>query len=209
MSSTASSLQRPRRRAGSRGMPRAQRETLILDVAGGVFARDGYHAASMDEIAALADVSKPMVYAYFGSKQELYLAYIHRSGGELVARLRQAADAPARLVRAQVDAFLGFVAENRDGWRVLWGEASASRPVAEEVAALRARLVGTVRDLIEPGPREPQLAPGAADAAAHAIVGAGESLANWWLEHPEVDRQRLSDWYTELVGAAVRATRAR
>src|SRR5579875_987980 len=196
MSPTAGSLKRPRRRAGSRGMPRAQRQALILDVAGVVFARDGYHAASMEEIARLADVSKPMVYAYFGSKQQLYLAYIHRSGGELVARLRAAAAAsPSGLVRAQVDAFLGFVAENRDGWRVLWGEASASRPVAEEVAALRARLAGTVRELIESGARGAALAPGAADAAAHAIVGAGESLANWWLAHPEIEREQLAAWY--------------
>jgi AcrR family transcriptional regulator len=188
-------------------MPRPQREALILDLAGAVFARDGYHAASMEEIASLAGISKPMVYAYFGSKQQLYLSYIHRSGGELVARLRRAAaDAPRGLVRAQVDAFLGFVAENRDGWRVLWGEASASRPVAEEVAALRARVAGTVRELIESGARGVPLAPGAADAAAHAIVGAGESLANWWLAHPEIEREQLGDWYAALVGAAVRAT---
>jgi AcrR family transcriptional regulator len=196
-----------RRRAGTRGMPRAQREQLILDVAGVVFARDGYHGAAMEEIAQLADVSKPMLYAYFGSKQGLYLAYIHRSGGELVARLRQAsAGSPAALVRAQVDAFLGFVAENSDGWRVLWREAGASRPVADEVASLRARLAGTVRELIESGAGGAPLAPGAADAAAHAIVGAGESLANWWLAHPDVGREQLADWYTALVVAAVRAT---
>ncbi len=59
-------------------MPRAEREQLILDVAGQRFASDGYHAASMDEIAAAAGVSKPMLYAYFGSKEGLYVAYIDR-----------------------------------------------------------------------------------------------------------------------------------
>src|ERR1700734_976368 len=86
------------RKAGTHGMPRAAREALILDVAGQVFARDGYHAASMDDIASGAEVSKPMVYAYFGSKERLYLAYIERTGGELLQRLMAAAapddDAP-------------------------------------------------------------------------------------------------------------------
>src|SRR5579864_3533760 len=56
------------RRAGTRGVPRSVREPLILSVAGQVFADDGYERASMDRIADLAGVSKPMLYAYFGSK---------------------------------------------------------------------------------------------------------------------------------------------
>ena len=68
-------------------MPRERREQEILDVAGAMFARAGYHSASMDEIAESAGVSKPMLYAYFGSKEGLYLAYIRRAGGELLERL--------------------------------------------------------------------------------------------------------------------------
>src|SRR5579871_1040504 len=83
------------RRGGSRGMPRAQRERLILDVADQVFARDGYHSASMDEIARRSGVSKPMLYSYFGSKEGLYVACIDRNGQELVARLQQAFDPAA------------------------------------------------------------------------------------------------------------------
>ena len=64
------------------------REPQILEVAGQVFAARGYHAASMEEIAARADVTKPMVYSYFGSKERLYLAYIERSGRELLDRMR-------------------------------------------------------------------------------------------------------------------------
>jgi AcrR family transcriptional regulator len=49
-------------------VPRERREREILGVAGTIFARAGYHSASMDEIADSAGVSKPMIYAYFGSK---------------------------------------------------------------------------------------------------------------------------------------------
>jgi AcrR family transcriptional regulator len=50
-------------------LPRAVREQQMLDAAVKVFSRRGFHAASMDEIAEDADISKPMVYAYLGTKE--------------------------------------------------------------------------------------------------------------------------------------------
>ncbi len=193
-------------------MPRAEREQSILVIAGQVFARDGYHSASMDDIARAAGVSKPMLYAYFESKEGLYLTYIERSGQELVERLQRAfaAGDPATVrVYERVSEFLSFVQEHRDGWRVLFGEASANRPVAEQVAQMRARVVLAVRQLVESGlpngrPPEP-----AAEVVAHAIVGAGESLANWWLDHPEVSREDVAAWYAEVVRASAVAVAQR
>jgi AcrR family transcriptional regulator len=189
-------------------MPRPEREQLILDLAGQVFARDGYHSASMDEIARCAGVSKPMLYAYFESKEGLYLSYIDRSGHELVERLQRAfaAGDPATVrVRERVSEFLSFVEEHRDGWRVLFGEASANRPVAEQVAEMRTRIAHAVRELVEAGLPEAASPPPATEAVAHAIVGAGESLANWWLEHPEVAREEVAAWYAAVVRASVLA----
>jgi AcrR family transcriptional regulator len=185
-------------------MPRAAREQLILDVAGTAFARDGYHAASMDEIAALADVSKPMVYAYFGSKEHLYLAYVERTGRELLDRLERAGRSegpPPDRLRARITEFLAFVEEHGDGWRVLFAEAASNRPLADEVSNLRDRIVAAVRGMVEDTGLE--LAADAGDGMAHAIVGAGESLANWWLEHPSVSREQVAGWYVGLVQAAV------
>jgi AcrR family transcriptional regulator len=188
-------------------MPRAAREQLILDVAGGVFARDGYHSAAMDEIAAGADVSKPVVYAYFGSKEQLYLAYIERTGRQLLDRLERSArleDPPLERLRARITEFLEFVEEHRDGWRVLFAEAASSRPLADEVADLRRRIAEAIRRMLEDSSDAGfQMAPYASDGIAHAIVGAGESLANWWLEQPSVPRERVADWYVGLVQAAV------
>ncbi len=195
---------RPPRRAGTRGMPRADRERLILDVAGTVFARDGYHSASMDEIAAVADVSKPMLYAYFDSKDGLYRAYINRTGRELVDRLVSAAGRAgpggARL-RAPISEFLAFVEEHRAGWTVLFHEITASRPLAEEVSQLRRQIAGAVCRMLEAGGACDEGS--AADGIAHAIVGAGESIANWWLAHPGVPRADVTEWYVGLVQSAV------
>jgi AcrR family transcriptional regulator len=194
-------------------MPRAARERLILDVAGQVFARAGYHSASMDEIAELAGVSKPMLYAYFGSKEGLYIAYVNLTGSELLDRLTGAAgrqDPPVTRLRKRIDEFLAFVEEHRDGWTVLFSELVASRPLEDEVAQLRHQIAQAVRRWVE-GAQPSESAPLglAGDGIAHAIVGAGESLANWWLEHPDVPREQVTDWYVGIVQAALPAALAR
>jgi AcrR family transcriptional regulator len=163
----------------------------------------------MDQIAALAGVSKPMLYTYFGSKEGLYVAYIHRTGRGLLERLKGAAqreDPPVASMRLRVREFLSFVEEHRDGWTVLFGEVTSNRPLADEVAELRSQIAEAVRRMLEASvaPR-PGLSYSASDALAHAIVGAGESLANWWLEHPEVSRDDVADWYLGVVQAAVAA----
>jgi AcrR family transcriptional regulator len=198
------------RRAGSRGVPRPVREARILDVAGRVFAARGYHAASMDEIATHADVTKPLVYAYFGSKERLYVAYIERAGQELLARMRAAivptAPATERL-HAGILEFLHFVDERRDGWQVLYSEAAArGGPLAKEVASLRAAIAKMVKRLLmhstNRGEASAETA-AALDGVAHAFVGAGESLANWWLAHPELSPDRAADLLVALGRAGV------
>jgi AcrR family transcriptional regulator len=195
-------------------MPRSVREQLILRVAGQVFAESGYERASMDRIAALAGVSKPMLYAYFGSKEGLYLGYIERTGGELVQRLVNAdrgtgphprPDPPSGRLRAVINEFLAFVQEHSDGWTVLFRELNARRPLAEQVSQLRAEVVDEVRRMLESegDPSGAGLRPPASEGVAEAIVGAGEALANWWLKKPEVPRQDVANWYVGLARAAI------
>lgn len=162
----------------------------------------------MDEIADRAGVSKPMLYTYFGSKQGLYLAYIDRAGGELLERLVGAApadDSSTAGLRARISEFLAFVEEHGDGWKVLFRELASSRPFAERVAGLRSRIVEAVGRMI--GSAGLAYPPPASDAIAHAIVGAGESLANWWLDHPEIPRDQVAGWYLSVVQAVVAGPR--
>jgi AcrR family transcriptional regulator len=172
-----------------RRVPRPEREQQMLEAADRVFARRGYQAASMDEIAAEVGVTKPMLYAYFGSKEGLYLATVQRAGEMLAQRLRDAAEGgPAERLEAGVHAFFAFVDERRSGWAVLYREASAGGgPVAARVASLRTAVAATVSQLLGEMARRDGAAADALEAEplAHALVGAGESLANWWLDHPD------------------------
>lgn len=182
-----------------RRLPRAEREREILEVATRVFSQRGYHATSMDEVAELSGVSKPMVYAYIGSKEELYLACIRRAGEALMRSIAEAADdslpADQQLWRG-ILAFFEFVNGERDGWAVLYREASVEGgPSAETVARMRKGVVRVVAQLLAETAADAGLDAALvpeAEPLAHAVVGAGESLANWWAEHPDDDPARLA-----------------
>jgi AcrR family transcriptional regulator len=188
-----------------RRMRRPERERQMLEVAGRSFAARGFHAVSMDEIAEQAGISKPMLYHYFGSKEGLYVAYVRQEGGVLLAGMRDAVgpDAPPaeRLWKGTL-AFLGYVDEHRPGWALLYREAaSQGGPLAEEIAALRERIAAIVHRLFLTVAGDD--ASGSSEALAHAFVGAGESVANWWLEHPEEPREHVAQLLIGLARSAL------
>jgi len=166
----------------------------MLEAADRVFARRGYQAASMDEIAAEVGVTKPMLYSYFGSKEGLYLACVQRAGEMLAQRLRDVAEGgPAERLEAGVRAFFAFVDERRSGWTVLYREASAGGgAVAERIASLRSAVATTVSQLVAEMAASNPNAELEHEPIAHALVGAGESLANWWLDHPQEPIELMS-----------------
>lgn len=174
----------------------------MLREAGAVFALRGYTAASMDEIAERVGVSKPMVYSYFGSKEQLYFAYIEDAGRDLVTGIvgaeRAARDqSPEERLRAGTRAFFAFVDEHRDGFAVLYSEMAASGgPFRREVNATRRQIADVVGVLFAQVARSAGVDPdgfGGIEPLALAYVGAGESLANWWLEHAEDSVDEVTD----------------
>ncbi|MGV9880502.1 TetR/AcrR family transcriptional regulator [Streptomyces sp. NPDC003006] len=170
-------------------MPRAVREQQMLDAAVRIFARRGYRAASMDEIAELAGVSKPLVYLYLDSKEELFSACIRREAAALVGAVREGVSAAAgeradRQLRDGLRAFFAHTAERPDGWAVLHRQARAQgEPFAALVAAMREEVLAYVTSVIAVAAREAHEDPSLPDrevaGLAQALVGAAESLADW------------------------------
>jgi len=162
----------------------------MLDAAVRVFARRGFHAASMDEIADEAHISKPMVYAYLGTKDELFLACLRREATRLLEALAagvRPAAAPDDQLWNGLRAVFGFVAAHRDGWLVLYRQ--STEPFASERHAMRGRIVEVVADLLEGAcaDRPVRGRPEDVIPVAHALVGAAESMADWLVDHPEED----------------------
>ncbi|WP_156204888.1 TetR/AcrR family transcriptional regulator [Streptomyces lycii] len=171
-----------------RRLPRAVREQQMLDAAVTTFARRGYGAASMDEIAELAGVSKPLVYLYLHSKEELFSACVRREADALVTAVRAAVegpDAPAdRQLWSGLRGFFAHTAERPDGWAVLYNQARThGEPFAGEVAAMREEIITFVTQLIAAAAREDDCVPDLTDrdvaGLAYALVGAAESMAGW------------------------------
>jgi AcrR family transcriptional regulator len=176
-------------------MARPQRERQILAAAHAQFAARGFAAVTMDDVAAEVGVTKPLLYNYVGNKERLYLACLEEAAAALTRTLTAAADGaatPGDALRDGLRAFFAFVEEHRDRWRLLYDETlPASGAVAERVAAHReelARLVATlIEQLVEPaadatGEGPAAVPSAAADGLAHALLGAAEALARWWLE---------------------------
>lgn len=184
-------------------VPRAVREQQMLDAAVDVFSRRGFSAASMDEVAERAGISKPMVYAYLGSKEELFIACVHREGTRLMEAIVRVVgpDLPVdeQLWRG-LRAFFGFVGAHRDGWSVLYRQARGQEPFAAEVAAMRRRMVDVVAGLLDRAIESTgRLAPRGDDlsAFAYALVGAAESLADWMVDHdgdPDATAARMMNF---------------
>ncbi|MFF0560984.1 TetR/AcrR family transcriptional regulator [Streptomyces sp. NPDC004266] len=179
--------------AKGRRLPRAVRERQMVDAAVRCFARHGYQAASMDEIAELAGVSKPLVYLYLGSKEELFTACIRREAGALLAAVDAGVGGaevpPDERLWAGLLAFFTYAAEHPDSWVVLSRQArTQGEPFAGEVARMRDEIVGFVAGLIgeAAGEAEVDITGRDVDALAQALVGSAESLASWANETPGV-----------------------
>ncbi|MFI6344748.1 TetR/AcrR family transcriptional regulator [Streptomyces sp. NPDC050560] len=168
-------------------MPRALRERQMLDAAVRTFGRHGYRAASMDDIAELAGVSKPLVYLYLDSKESLFTACVRREARALVGALCAGADpglAPQRRLWEGLLAFFTHTARHPDGWSVLHQQARThGEPFATEAVVMRRAIVDHVTALIAAALQEAHQGarpcPGELAGLAHALVGAAESLAEW------------------------------
>ena len=177
-----------------------ERRAALLNSALGAFAERGYHAASIDDIARDGGVSKALIYEHFTSKQEIWMELLEHHANELFERLAAAIAAAgpggAERLTAGVDAFYAFVEEHRVAWRMLFREATDP-----EVAALLERIVAQVTALVaaliaeDPGARaagdDERARSQGIQMLAQMLVGAVQSLANWWADHQEVPRARI------------------
>ena len=173
-------------------VPREVREQQLLDVAEEQFVKNGYGGASIEVIARLAGVSRPIVYDHFVGKEGVYLACLRRARGELEEMILSAvasARTPREMLERGTGAYFEFVERRGQRWAVLFGGVELAGGAAEEIAELRFATVSRIRDLISaiaPGAEQPAI-----DAFAHAISGSSEQVAKWWQANPQFTRAQV------------------
>jgi len=191
-----------------------QRRPEVLDAAFAVFLRQGYFGASMEDIAREAGVSKPVVYACFATKDDLFVALIEREErrvlGEIARALPRSAGADPRSAMADgLAGFLRAVAANPDAYRlILLGDGGVPAVVAARIRTGREMQVDAITGLVAAWMQLRGL-PADADATrlvAYAIVGATEGAARAVLTEPErFDPERTARL---LAGFMTRGERA-
>ena len=184
-------------------VPRELRRRQLLAVAEQLFVAQGYAATSMDDVAAGAGVSKPIVYELVGSKHEVFEACMARAADALATRVAHAVlaagDDDATRLRAGALAWFEFIGERRALWDALL--ASDDAPASAAIEAVRARQDGFVAAQLAAtaGADGRSVDPDLVGAVATAMNGAFEALGRWWSGHPDRTAEELADLYTALV----------
>src|SRR5512138_3865835 len=124
-------------------LPASERRAQLIDVGRTVFAKRGYEAASVEDIADRAKVSKPIVYEHFGGKEGLYAVVVDREMDYVVTRIAEAISSgtPRERLEAAALAFLSYVKEHPDGFAVLSHDAP--------VTMARGGMSGMLNDVAE------------------------------------------------------------
>lgn len=192
---------KPKRIAGD------ERRELIALAAGRLFASNGYAGTRMEDVAAAAHVTKPMVYRHFDSKKDLYLALLARHEDDLpsffegvdVSEADRSADS---LVRVILEVWLDYVRANAHAWAMLFRDNSGD----EEIQAFRLRVSRTAREVMaafiaqRAGSRMP---PEQVEPTAELLTSGLAGLAMWWIDRPEVPKPVVVDVAARMSAPAV------
>jgi AcrR family transcriptional regulator len=182
----------------------------MLSAAHELFAKRGYAAVTMDEVAAAVGVTKPLLYNYFGNKERLYIACMERAGDTLTAMVGEAvagARGPGQALRLGLHAFFEFLDEDRAAWAVLFDETSAHvGAVAARVADYRGQIADLVAAslLAQLPERRREHARVEVEALSAALLGAAEALARWWLASEALSAAQAAELLIETVEPGLR-----
>jgi len=118
----------------SRRLPREQRREQILAAATEAFARSGFAATSLEDIAAEAGVARMILYRHFDSKTELYQAVLDRMCARLEAHIEEPVGG---FTDASIDGLLEAAAESPAGFRLLFQHALREPDFKERIEKFR------------------------------------------------------------------------
>lgn len=181
----------------TRRLPTAQRRALILDAAGRLFGAHGHDATRLDEVAAAAGVTKPILYRHFASKQDLYLAVLARHRDDLptfTAGLSLDGSLEARL-RSVLDGWFAYVEAHAYSWRMLFRDSGGGPAVDVFRAVVHARARDVLTQLISSAAGE-RIPSREHEPLAELLSMGMASLVLWWLDDPAADRDAIVDAMT-------------
>ena len=171
-------------------MSGTERREQLIEVGRSLLAERGFEATSIEEIAARAGVSKPVVYEHFGGKEGLYAVVVDRAMKSLLERVRSALTAgnPRQLVEQAALALLTYIEDETDGFLVL----TRDSPVVagnSTFSSLLNEIATQVEYILAREFAARELRPELAGMYARMLVGMVALTGQWWLEEREPSRE--------------------
>ncbi|GAC1332017.1 MAG: TetR/AcrR family transcriptional regulator [Mycobacteriales bacterium] len=181
-------------------MTSKQRREQLITVARGLFARRGYDATSIEEIAAKAGVSKPVVYEHFGGKEGIYAVVVDREMSQLLERIEGALSGghPRELVEQAALALLDYIERESDGFRILLQNspvASASGTFASLISDIATQVEHILGREFKARGLDPKLA----GLYSQALVGMVALTGQWWLDARKPKRREVASHLVNLA----------
>lgn len=181
-------------------MTSADRREQLIVIARGLFAEKGYEGTSVEEIAARAEVSKPVVYEHFGGKEGLYAVVVDREVRSLLdtVTVSLTAGRAHELVEQAALALLDYIENSSDGFRILVRDSPVGSSTGSFISILSD--VGTrVEHILAEEFKRRGLDPKFAPMYAQMLVGMVALTGQWWLD---VRRPKKPDVAAHLVNLA-------
>jgi AcrR family transcriptional regulator len=178
-----------------------QRREQLIEVGRKLFADKGFEATTVEEIAAKASVSKPVVYEHFGGKEGLYAVVVDREIAALLNGITGAlsADLSSRetLERAAM-ALLEYIETSTDGFRILVRDSPTGQATGS-FASLISDVASQVEHILAAEFKRRKLDPKAAPLYAQMLVGMVALTGQWWLDSRKMKK---ADVAAHLVNLA-------
>jgi AcrR family transcriptional regulator len=188
-----------------RRLTAAARRAQLIDVGRAVFARHGFEATSVEEIASQARVSKPIIYEHFDGKGGLYAVVVDREMEYVVRRITEAISSGSfreRLARAAL-AFLTYVKDHPDGFAVLAHGAPVTSATGG-MSSLLNKVAERVGEVFTAAFKNGGYDAKAAPIYAHALIGMVTLVGQWWTETRKASVEEVASHIVALAWTGLR-----
>ena len=187
-------------------MTGTQRREQLLDVGRSLFAERGYDGTAVEEIAARAGVSKPIVYEHFGGKEGLYAVVVDREVARLMDMFTNAlsGDSPRVLLEQACLVLLTYVEECSDGFRILVKESPVGTQREGGFATIMSDVASQVEYILVREFTGRGLDVGLAPIYSQALVGMVALSGQWWQDHRSPNRAEVAAHLVNLAWNGLR-----
>lgn len=198
-------MSEPAPKSRKKRMSGKQRREQLLDVGRRLFAERGFDGTSIEEVAAQADVSKPVVYEHFGGKEGLYAVVVDREMQTLLSTVVDGlgnAEERVKIERAAI-ALLTYIDENSDGFRILVRDrhaAAATGTFASLISDIASQVEYILAENFKQRGYDPKLAP----MYAQMLVGMVAVTGQWWLDERRPKREVVAAHLINLAWNGLR-----